>query len=228
MKVTTLLQSPDHQMLAPLPPPGGPHDRTPSGGKWEPEPRGGPHGGKWLALLIGIMIGMAIMLVWDVARAQGPAPSAQVRSTGQASNTQPTPLLLKRAETRVLDGDTIVQNGVHIRLFGIDAPELGQTCADGWPAGQKAKGFLMVLIEGGLVVCDNRGLDKYGRTLAVCTARGTNLNQAMVRTGNALAYSQFSRAYVLDEITARQSKAGMWAHNCQAPWDYRHGGKSGR
>jgi endonuclease YncB( thermonuclease family) len=115
-----------------------------------------------------------------------------------------------------------VPTGTHVRLFGIDAPELGQRCTDGWPAGDKAKGFLITLITGGLVVCDDRGKDKYGRTLGVCSANGTLLNQAMVRTGNALAYSQYSRDYVLDEIGARNAKAGMWAHNCQAPWDFRH------
>jgi len=152
-------------------------------------------------------------------------------ASGQtASNTQtaPVPLALKRADTRVIDGDTIVQGGIHYRLFGIDAPELGQTCADGWPAGEKARGFLRLLVLDRTLVCDDHGTDKYGRTLSVCRLEGDDVNAIMVRTGNARAYSQYSRSYVLDEVEARQSRAGMWAHNCQAPWDYRHGGKSQR
>jgi endonuclease YncB( thermonuclease family) len=39
---------------------------------------------------------------------------------------------------RVVDGDTLRVDGVTYRLWGIDAPESGQPCADGWPAGQTA------------------------------------------------------------------------------------------
>jgi len=45
--------------------------------------------------------------------------------------------LLDAADELVLftvdDGQVIV--GVTDRLWGIDAPEIAQTCADGWPAG---------------------------------------------------------------------------------------------
>jgi hypothetical protein len=39
-----------------------------------------------------------------------------------------------RAQT-VVDGDTIKLDGTRWRLWGIDAPETHQSCADGWPAG---------------------------------------------------------------------------------------------
>lgn len=176
---------------------------------------------RWLmlAVVLGLLlIGLGLL--------RAPTATAAPQQGARNTQTAPTPLTLNRADVRVLDGDTIVLNGVHVRLYGIDAPELGQLCADKWPAGDKARGFLRVLIEGQPVSCNNRGLDKYGRTLAVCWVGTTDLNQAMVRTGNALAYSRYSRDYVLDEITARQAKAGMWAHNCQAPWDFRHGNKA--
>jgi endonuclease YncB( thermonuclease family) len=40
---------------------------------------------------------------------------------------------------RVIDGDTIVVDGEHVRLQGIDAPEKRQTCTaygQEWPAGE--------------------------------------------------------------------------------------------
>ena len=37
----------------------------------------------------------------------------------------------------VIDGDTSKVAGLSIRLHGIDAPEVAQTC-DGWPAGEAA------------------------------------------------------------------------------------------
>ena len=39
---------------------------------------------------------------------------------------------------RVVDGDTLKIDGVTYRLWGIDAPESGHLCVDGWPAGQTA------------------------------------------------------------------------------------------
>jgi endonuclease YncB( thermonuclease family) len=37
------------------------------------------------------------------------------------------------------DGDTIKLNGTKWRLWGIDAPEMTQTCKDGWAAGVESK-----------------------------------------------------------------------------------------
>ena len=42
------------------------------------------------------------------------------------------------AAAQVTDGDSLKQGGKTYRLWGIDAPELAQTCADGWPAGKLA------------------------------------------------------------------------------------------
>jgi endonuclease YncB( thermonuclease family) len=188
---------------------------------------------EWVEWLVWAAALLGFVLIFRSASGQT-ASNTPGRAGGQ-SNTQnapeplgrpasPVPLALKRADTRVIDGDTIVQGGIHYRLYGIDAPELGQTCADGWPAGEKARGFLRLLVLDRQLVCDDHGTDKYGRTLSVCRLEGDDVNAIMVRTGNARAYSQYSRSYVLDEVEARQSRAGMWAHNCQAPWDYRHGG----
>jgi hypothetical protein len=47
---------------------------------------------------------------------------------------------------RVVDGDTLKVDGVTYRLWGIDAPESGQPCADGWPAGRAATEHLRALI----------------------------------------------------------------------------------
>lgn len=45
------------------------------------------------------------------------------------------------------DGDTIKLNGTTWRLWGIDAPELHQTCKDGWAAGIKSKRTLERLMR---------------------------------------------------------------------------------
>ena len=51
------------------------------------------------------------------------------------------------APARVVDGDTLKVAGVTVRLFGIDAPEAGQTCGD-WLPGPEAAAALSAFIAG--------------------------------------------------------------------------------
>ena len=48
----------------------------------------------------------------------------------------------------VTDGDTIKLGGTTYRLWGIDAAETHQTCADGWPAGREATVYMLALVRG--------------------------------------------------------------------------------
>lgn len=103
------------------------------------------------------------------------------------------------AATYAIDGDTFVDNvGNHIRLWGIDAPELYQTC-DGQPVGLMAKARLYELIHMGDVNCQKKGADRYGRTIAICTVGKLDIGQTLVQEGLAFAYRRYSMAYVPDE-----------------------------
>jgi endonuclease YncB( thermonuclease family) len=91
-----------------------------------------------------------------------------------------------------MDGDTIrAANGVEYRLFGIDAPELAQTCSEAngksWLCGRAAKAKLTTLMKGGNVNCEPRATDRFGRIVAVCSAADVpDLGEAMVRDGYAI------------------------------------------
>jgi endonuclease YncB( thermonuclease family) len=134
-----------------------------------------------------------------------------------------------RGSARALDGDTIdlsTQTGVlRIRLEGIDAPEGGQRCnlkwLSTWDCGKAATLALTDLIAGHEVICDDRGLDRYGRTLGVCFANGRDINAEMVRAGLAWAFVRYSPLYVEHEAIARSLKAGVWQAATQPPWDWR-------
>jgi len=56
----------------------------------------------------------------------------------------------------VIDGDTIAISGTHIRLEGVDAPELAQTCTDAaskaWACGRAAANELREHIRGKEVI----------------------------------------------------------------------------
>lgn len=129
-------------------------------------------------------------------------------------------------EARVIDGDTIVIDSTHIRLEGIDAPELSQTCAgssgEEWACGRAAKRALIRLLGSGGVSCESRGLDRYGRMLGICFAGDRDINAEMVRQGNAWAFVKYSQTYVSVEQEARAAQRGVWQSQTQPAWDYRH------
>ncbi len=121
---------------------------------------------------------------------------------------------------RVADGDSLELGGVRIRLLGVDAPELDQTCTLAGvphPCGREAREHLLHLIAGRPVTCLSTELDRYGRHLGRCTAGDTELNSEMVRSGWAVAYG----AYAREEADARAHGRGLWSGDFVWPQDFR-------
>jgi endonuclease YncB( thermonuclease family) len=126
---------------------------------------------------------------------------------------------------RVIDGDTIVIDGRHIRLEGIDAPETAQTCGrrllGWWNCGRAAANALDKLVAGHNVTCESRGTDKYNRMLGICFVDGRDINAEMVRQGFAWAFVKYSKTYVQQEAEARASHVGIWQGESEPAWVYR-------
>ncbi|GGA92811.1 hypothetical protein GCM10011491_21120 [Brucella endophytica] len=121
---------------------------------------------------------------------------------------------------RIIDGDTLVISSQHIRLAGIDAPEMGQSCRRGgqdYACGVEARDALKALINGRSVRCTGRGIDKYQRLLSDCRIGGTDLNRQMVEEGWAVAYGR----YAGEEEMARTMRRGIWAGTFERPQDWR-------
>jgi endonuclease YncB( thermonuclease family) len=125
----------------------------------------------------------------------------------------------------VIDGDTLEIRGERIRLFGIDAPESGQTCLDAkgqsYRCGQKAALVLDARIGEGVVTCERKDTDRYGRVVALCRVFGEDLGAWMVGLGWALAYRAYSTRYVPAEGLARSRGLGMWAGRFTRPDEWR-------
>jgi endonuclease YncB( thermonuclease family) len=120
----------------------------------------------------------------------------------------------------IIDGDSLRINGVEIRLRGIDAPELMQTCqisGQNIPCGRNARAALRRLASTGLVTCVGDERDRYGRLLAVCRVRGIDINAAMVRDGQAVAFGGYTR----EEAEASAAFKGIWEGQFERPRDWR-------
>jgi len=131
----------------------------------------------------------------------------------------------------VEDGDTLVINGHRsygackggevVDLYGIDAPELEQTCTargQSWQCGRQAAATLLRLTLKKTVTCLGNSYDRDNRLVGDCSAGGVNLNSMMVRLG--LAVTDGPR-YARQEGQARAEGAGMWMGSFERPADWR-------
>jgi endonuclease YncB( thermonuclease family) len=127
-----------------------------------------------------------------------------------------------------IDGDSLrAGDGAEYRIFGIDAPELHQTCKEAngksWACGRAAKARLTTLIKGGTVNCETRDKDRFGRIVAVCSAQGMpDFGDAMVRQGYAIDLGGTAgNPYHQAEVEAQASKRGIWRGTFERPSDWR-------
>ncbi len=140
----------------------------------------------------------------------------------------PVPAATLEGRARVVDGDTLELDGRRVRLFGIDAPELNQTCDRGgvaWTCGEAARSALGRMVSGKRLVCGVRDIDRYGRDVAICSVGGRDVGALMVRQGMAVAHRRYSDMYVTEEAAARAEGAGIWASAHVAPETHRQQGR---
>jgi len=108
----------------------------------------------------------------------------------------------------VYDGDTLTTrcpNGeVKVRVFGIDAPEMGQE-----PWGAQSRDRLREMVPRSatvrLRVMDQ---DRYGRTVAQVFASERDAGLEMVRQGRAVVYEQYNHSLVYQQAQAEAQQAG--------------------
>ena len=126
---------------------------------------------------------------------------------------------------KIIDGDTIILNSEKIRFYGIDTPEIKQTCTDNYghtySCGIRAKLELEKIIGSRKISCIKKTKDRYKRSISICYVDENDINSLMVRSGWALAYRKYSKKYVKDESIAKLNNAGMWLGKFIAPWKWR-------
>jgi endonuclease YncB( thermonuclease family) len=134
----------------------------------------------------------------------------------------------------VIDGDTVEIHGVHIRIFGIDAPESSQLCTDKagaeYRCGRVAANALdEFLAKARPLTCNVVDHDRNHRAVARCIrADGVDVAGWLVKNGFALDWPQYSKGeYAALQGKAQAERAGMWQGDFQEPWAYRHDRRAG-
>jgi len=125
---------------------------------------------------------------------------------------------------RVIDGDTIVVGisgqQIHVRLIGINSPELNDKRTQVACLAQKAKEEAQKLLDGQNIYLEKDitqgDHDKYGRLLAyIFTAGNANFNKLMIEEGYAYEYTynlpyKYQNEFKTAQNEARTAQKGLW------------------
>lgn len=84
-----------------------------------------------------------------------------------------------------LDGDTLYVQGQSVRLWGVDAEELGE------PNGHRARDALQHIVLGATVVCTVTGTS-HKREVARCSIAGVDVGETLIKAGAALDCPRYS------------------------------------
>jgi endonuclease YncB( thermonuclease family) len=121
----------------------------------------------------------------------------------------------------VINGDTVAFGHLRVRLEGIAAPKMDQTCSGGadndYPCGALSTNALLQLVNGGRIRCRADVWNLYRRVFATCWRGDLDLGRQMVREGQASTYGHFSALYLADEDEARAERRGIWRGRFEEP-----------
>lgn len=142
----------------------------------------------------------------------------------QPQNFNPSDYPAVYGSVQVINGDTLNMRNHFIRLYGIDAPEKNQTCANAqgrsYACGREAARWLQGWIQDGELECHVLKQDSKGNVVATCAYGQYDLGAALVSAGWAVSLPNNS-IYRPYEIQAQEARRGMWQGQFYKPWDWR-------
>ncbi|MCB9947708.1 MAG: thermonuclease family protein [Rhodospirillaceae bacterium] len=142
-----------------------------------------------------------------------------------AAQTQFDPYETVTGTAEAQEGDILIVGGRTIRLYGIDAPEMGQICTDRrgreYDCGAGARNILTMIVRDRELDCTVYGQTIDGLQAGRCFIGTADVGRAMVLRGWAFAYRAFTHRYQDDEARAQDDRAGFWQGRAERPWIWR-------
>ncbi len=127
--------------------------------------------------------------------------------------------------SRVISGDTLTLNNNVIKLFGVAAPDISQTCADGsgrgYKCGQQAISWLSGWLGDNEVKCHILSEDERGVLIGVCMLGPYDIGAALINSGWAVADVRQTQIYIPYQNQAVSNRRGLWKGKFYMPWDWK-------
>ncbi len=129
---------------------------------------------------------------------------------------------------QVLSGSILYLEGIKIKLLGIDAPDVTQTCANrfqqSYNCGKQAQNWLQEWLNGKEVSCHILSKIEQGWATGSCFTDNNQYDVAavVVNAGWAVAYTRVTDIYVPYERQAAEAHRGLWNGTFYKPWDWRN------
>lgn len=180
-----------------------------------------PNGSAWGAPAGILAAGLTLFAGWWFWQ---PAPfSIKLPSLAMFGGTQ------IKGRAIAVSGDTVRLNGRLIRLTGIEAPELRQSCQNGrgqqWACGAAARQAISRIVSRRPISCTHSGSIGSGSSgilLGHCLSGNRDVGAELVAQGAVFALSGLLFAsYGSQEQEARNKRRGVWQGKAERPSAYR-------
>ena len=168
-----------------------------------------------------------------------PKKTPSAAKEGAAQTTSAASVVADAREYRLVhasDGDSFrlrddKNRELHVRLYGVDAPENGQRF------GKESRAHLLELMQGKTVRLKTLYKDNYKRSVAIVylcrngVLDERSINQRQIQAGMAWVYDYFCTSDIcntwkLEEAMAQAQKIGLWKDsNPTPPWQWRRSHK---
>jgi len=164
---------------------------------------------RWFRRLAAVALlgGLIALLAW-------------LRTPERISDADGTPV-------HVMDGDSLRIGDRVVRLQGVDAVELRQSCADGeggqWSCGLEARDALEALVARGGLRCLSGEQDCYRRAVARCSTKELrDIAARLVAQGWAVSGTgRNDGRYLAEQAEAKDAGRGIWRGPFARPADWR-------
>lgn len=142
----------------------------------------------------------------------------------QPRNFNPADYPAVYGAVRVVSADTLLMRNHYIRLYGIDGPEINQSCANSrgraYACGKEAARWLQGWILDNEIECRVLKQNSKNNVTATCSYGQYDIGAALVSAGWAVTLPN-NAIYRPYELQAQKAQRGMWQGQFYKPWDWR-------